>query len=112
MTYNRIKDEIYSVNHTDRPHNHLKFPCDVEHTVNEKREIPGSLTNVLVAAERPSWAKKRYYFLTALLGLSSRMRDQVYANSKGVTFNVVKQINEIEADKTLAQRRQQQSAGF
>ena len=50
MTYNKIKHDIIAVNHTDRPHNHLQFPCDTEHTVTESLELTcGSASNFLVA---------------------------------------------------------------
>ena len=49
--YQKLKREIMAVNHTDRPHNHLKFSCDVEHTVSERLEIEdAAATNLILIA--------------------------------------------------------------
>jgi len=48
--YQRLKRDVIALNHTDRPHNHLKFGCDVEHTVTERLELEGgAATNLLIA---------------------------------------------------------------
>jgi hypothetical protein len=49
--YQKLKREIMALNHTDRPHNHLKFLCDVEHTVSERLEIEdAAATNLILIA--------------------------------------------------------------
>lgn len=104
MTYNRIKQQIETDNHTDRPHNHLQFPCDVYHTWTETKTLPNYNPSLLIAEDRPSWARRRYYLLATLLGLSSRMRTVVFENSKGVAFNLVKHVTKIEGDRSLQRK--------
>jgi hypothetical protein len=76
----------------------------VLHTWTETKTLPQFSSNLLIAEEKPSWAKRRYFLLATLLGLSSRMRSVVYENSKGVTFNLVKQVTKIEGDRSMQRK--------
>lgn len=95
-SYNALKAKIYAENHTDRPHNRRDYACDVEHTIREAKEIPGMQSGILVAEDKPAWAKRRYYLLAALFGLSWTMRTKMYEKSQSTSFNVVKLISKIE----------------
>ena len=97
---------IHSKNHTDRPHNKLKYPSDIEHTWNEKKFVPNFISNILLADNKSAWFKRRYYLLASMLGMSCIIRNVIKDSSKVCCFNIFKQVNRLEYEKNLENKWQ------
>ena len=52
---------------------------------------------MLIARERPNWAKRRYYLLASVFGLSTMIRAKLCEESQETDWNCVKLITEIDA---------------
>ena len=54
---------------------------------------------MLVARTKPAWAKRRYFLLATVFGLSPMLRQRLSEESQETTFQVVKLVTKIECPK-------------
>lgn len=94
--HKEIRAKILAENHTDRPHNKKQFGVDVEHEITESTALPCTTPSLLISStQRPRWAKRRYYLLATLFGLSPLIRSKLDRESDETEFHLSKLITEI-----------------
>ena len=97
LRYAEAKHEIWFENHTYKPHNMEKFPRDTDHEWKENASVPNLKTNILISnnKDRPNYAKRRYFFLSALIGMNWSFRRTFSKKTGFATYNLEKHIVEI-----------------
>ena len=77
----KIEAQITEENHTPYPHTLKKCDKDTEHELKVHKQSAANSNSILVCQDRPIWAKKRYFFITAVLGLSPLIRRKLSSES-------------------------------
>ena len=99
LQYSEAKQEIWFENHTYKPHNMKTFPRDTDHEWLESASVPNLKTNILVAnnseEKRPNYTKRRYFFLSALIGMNWNFRRTFSKKTSYASFNLEKHIIEL-----------------
>jgi len=82
-------------NHTNRAHNMYTFPRDTEHDMEQSINIPGYVEDYLLVngSDRPWYAKKGPYILSAVFGVSWYTRKMFMENTSYAQFTLDKTIN-------------------
>lgn len=90
--YKAIKNRIYEENHTDRPHNMNTYSRDVHHTWTETVKSSDAFNSTLLVGniDRPEFAKRRWYLLSSLLGMSWYTRAKFMKRTNQAHFQVAK----------------------
>ena len=77
-----------------------KFSRDVNHEISETKQVPGADHYMLIrngiGDERPDYAKRRYFLLSALIGMSWLQRWKFNENTASARYRVKKQIDEFD----------------
>ena len=89
------------MNHTDVPHTMSMSERDVLHETNSSIGIEDGVASKMLImnckhSERPEYAKKRYFFIMSLFGVSWLYRNALRKRLYQTTFNVEKHIESID----------------
>lgn len=94
--YAKIKEVVMERNHTTAPHNMKQYARDTDHTWHESSRCNFAASNILVCEERPDWAKRRHFVVSAMFGMSFLVRNQLRDNSQKAVYTLHKSITSVE----------------
>ena len=94
--------KVRELNHTDIPHRNQTSERDTLHELSQSVSVGDIPASILVMncnySERPAFAKKRYFLLTALLGLSALHRNKMNSKMFETTFKIEKHVESVKAE--------------
>jgi len=94
--------KVRELNHTDIPHRNQTNERDTLHELSQLVSVGDIPAKILVMNcsqnERPAFAKKRYFLLTAFLGLSSFHRNKMNSKLFETTFKIEKHVESVKAE--------------
>ena len=95
--------KVRELNHTDIPHRMSTSERDTLHELSQDVCVDGAVPGSILVmncsySDRPAFAKKRFFILATLLGLSSVYRNGLRSKLFETTFTVEKHVESVKID--------------